>query len=370
MTTDSNRRSAAAPSLAQRLRELRAEEAGRLTHHGMVLTQEELARVLGGSEPLSGATVSAWENSSRIPTERRLAVYARLFCTHRSFTPQGLRLLGVNELTDEETARMQKLNDELQALRKQARRSNGSSLTAVRVRDSIWAFPRGEPINIVCSDADEDDWPPYARQSHLNYSRYARHADLDALIEVYAQVREDNPQSVIQILSPDSLEGEEALKHLVIIGGGAVIRATRWFIGRVNMPTVGPVEDTHIFACENDGESREFRSSYEDGIMTQDVGLFARCRHPSSPGRIVTLLSGITSRGVHGAALCFTNRIMKDVNEQYIVDHFSSASAYCLLLRVDVRGNRAHAPNLSGDGVLLYDWSDTTGTRWLSPDGC
>jgi len=330
----------------------------------MALTQEDLARVLGGSEPLSGATVSAWENSSRIPPESRLAAYARLFCTHRSFTQKGLRLLNVNELTDEETARMQKLNDELQALRKQARRANGSGTTAAKGRNSIWAFPPGEAVNIVCSDAHEEDRPAYAHQSHLNYSHYARHTDLDALIEVYAQVREDNPRSVIQILSPDSLEGEEALKHLVIVGGGAVIRATQWFIDRIDMPAVAQVEGTHIFTCEKDGESAELKSSYEDGIMTQDVGLFARCPHPSSPGRVVTLLSGITSRGVHGAALCFTNRIMKDVNEQYIVDHFDHASAYCLLLRVDVRRNRAQAPNLSGDGVLLYDWSDKTGARW------
>jgi len=361
MAADTDDRSAAAPSLGQRLRELREDEARRLAHHA--LTQEDLARVLGGPEPLSGATVSAWENSSRNPTEPRLAAYARLFCTRRSFTRKGLRLLDIDELTDEELTRMQELNDELQALRKQARRANGSSITAAGGRNCIWAFPRGEAINIVCSDADQDDQPPYAHQSHMNYSRYARHADLDALIEVYAQVREDNPQSAIQILSPDSLEGEEALKHLVIIGGDAVIKATRWFIGRVNMPTVRPADGTHIFACEKDGESTEFKSLYEDGIMIQDIGLFARCRHPSSPGRVVTLLSGITSRGVHGAALCFTNRTMKDVNEQYITDHFGAASAYCLLLRVDVRHNKAQAPNISGDGVLLHDWTDKTGAR-------
>ncbi len=361
MDTESDHRSVATPSLAQRLRELRDDEVRRLTHGRMTLTQGDLARVLGGSEPLSSATVSAWEISSRIPPEYRLAAYARLFCTCRSFTDQGPQLLDVNKLTDEEIDRMQLLNDELQALRKQARRANGGSASAAEDQNSIWEFPKREAVNIACSEAHEDQKPPYANPSHLNYSQYAKYTDLDALIDVHGQVMRDNPQSLVQILPPELLEGKEALQHLVIIGGDAVIKATQWFTDRINMPAVKPVRETHTFTCEKDGKSKEFKSSYEDGVMTQDVGLFARCRHPSSPGRVVTLLSGITSRGVHGAALCFTNPIMKGINEQYIGDHFGIASAYCLLLRVDVRNNKAQAPNLTADGVILYDWSDKMG---------
>jgi hypothetical protein len=364
MDTESNHGSVAVPSLALRLRELRDDEVRRLTDDRMALTQGDLARVLGGPEPLSGATVSAWENSSRIPPEQRLAAYARLFCTHRSFTDQSPRLLDVNDLTDEEIARMQTLNDELQALRKQARRANGGSASTAEDRNSIWAFPKGEAVNIVCSEAHQDVRPPYAHPSHLNYSHYARYADLDTLIDVHGQVMRDNPESLVQILPPDPFEGQETLQHLVIIGGDAVIKATRWFIDRINMPAVRQVGEKYIFTFEQDGETKEFKSSYEDGIMTQDVGLFARCRHPSSPGRVVTLLSGITSRGVHGAALCFTNPIMKHTNEQYIVDHFGTASAYCLLFHVNVRNSKAQAPNLTADGVLLYDWSDKTGPQW------
>ena len=174
MDTQSDHRSVAAPSLAQRLRELRDDEVRRLTHGRMALTQGDLARVLGGSEPLSGATVSAWENSGRVPPAHRLAAYARLFCTCRSFTDQGPQLLDANKLTDEEIAQMQLLNDELQALRKQARRVNGGSASAAEDQNSIWAFPKGEAVNIACSESREDQQPLYANPSHLNYSRYAK----------------------------------------------------------------------------------------------------------------------------------------------------------------------------------------------------
>ena len=51
--------------------------------------------------PLSSATISLWEKpgSDRLPPPQRLATYARLFCTNRSFGPDGLRLLREDELT-------------------------------------------------------------------------------------------------------------------------------------------------------------------------------------------------------------------------------------------------------------------------------
>ena len=66
--------------------------------------------------------------------------------------------------------------------------------------------------------------PPYSQPSHLNYSAYARYADLDALITVYGQVKADNPARMIRILSTERLIRDFALNHLILIGGAAFRR--------------------------------------------------------------------------------------------------------------------------------------------------
>ncbi len=54
-------------------------------------------------------------------------------------------------------------------------------------RGSIWRFLPRQAVSIVCSDTA--DPPTSAEPSHLNYSRYARYADLDALTDVRTTVR-------------------------------------------------------------------------------------------------------------------------------------------------------------------------------------
>ncbi len=96
----------------------------------------------------------------------------------------------------------------------------------------------------------------------------------------------------------------------------------------------------------------------------QDVGLIARGPHPLVPERTVTVLSGITSRGVHGAALCFIDSRVKDTNEQYLKDTFGNADTFCLAMRIPVSNNVALPPNLRREDVRLYEWSDVTEARW------
>ena len=71
----------------------------------------------------------------------------------------------------------------------------------------------------MCSDAKEP--PPYAKASDLNYTRYARYADLDALITVFGQIKADNPARMIRILPTDRLVQDFALNHVILIGGAA-----------------------------------------------------------------------------------------------------------------------------------------------------
>lgn len=357
MVADSDHPSIPARRLAERLRDLR-ESAN--------LTQKQLASVLGGATTLSIATVSLWEkpDSDRLPPPGRLEAYARLFCSSRSFGAGALRLLRRDELTEQERALEAELYEELLVLRERAQSTASASHEHASIvhRGSLWHFPDGKPVSIVCSDAV--DPPAYADPAHLNYSRYARHADLDALIEVFGQLKTDNPSSTIRILPTESLQHDFALNHLVLIGGKAVEAGA--FAREIPFPVAEkiPGTDTHVFKCSIDAESREFESIRVDGDLTADVGLIARIPHRIVPQRTVTMLSGITSRGVHGAALCFTDSHVKDDNEQYLKETFGNAETFCILMRVLVQKDAALPPNLRRDGIRLYEWSAETGARW------
>lgn len=364
MVAGSDHASIPARRLAERLRDLREREF-------RPLTQRVLGKALGGSDPLSIATVSLWENpsSERLPPPQRLKAYARLFCSSRSFASATPHLLGDDELTDVERERELELYEELLDLRARAQSTEAATASseqfAIEYQGSLWRFPDANAISIVCSDAPRADRPAYADQSHLNYSRYARHADLDALIEVYGQVKADNPGNWVRILSPRSLAHDFALNHIVIIGGAAVDDAAPWFAQGVPLPTVHESGDTHTFTCEVEGELREFTSIRDDdGNLTLDVGFIARAPHNIVPGRTVTVLGGITSRGVHGAALAFSDPHIRDANLRYLTEAFPGTDTFCILMRVPVRNDAALPPNLSNDDVRLYEWSAETGARW------
>jgi transcriptional regulator with XRE-family HTH domain len=358
MVAENDQPSIPARRLAERLRDLR---------EGRHLTQKEVAHVLGGSEPLSIATVSLWEKpgSDRLPPAPRLAAYARLFCTSRSFAGNGPRLLGADELTDQEREQETELYNELVGLRERAQSTNVPA-TSKGPRSALWHFPDPIAVSIVCSDAVEP--PPYAQDSHLNYSRYARYADLDALITVYGQVKADNPARMVRILATHRLVQDFALNHLIIIGGAASDAASL-FAQDIPLPTAEEIPDTdpvtHLFKCKVGSETREFRSVRDDkGTLIQDVGLIARGPHPIIPGATVTLLSGITSRGVHGAALCFVDSHLRDTNERYLETAFGDVESFCILMNIPVHYNIALPPNLWRENTRLYEWSAETGARW------
>jgi transcriptional regulator with XRE-family HTH domain len=360
MAADSDHPSIPARRLAERLRDLREQQH---------LTQKQLAKVLGGSGALSDATVSLWEKpgSDRLPPPPRLAAYAQLFCASRSFTSGTLRLLRDDELTEQERERRTELYDELLALRERAQSTGtadvATELPTVGQHNSIWHFPDSLAVSIVCSDAPEP--PRYANQSDLNYSRYARYADLDALIEVFGQIKAGNAARMIRILPTESLRHDFALNHLVLIGGAASGTA-QWFAQDIPLPVPEPIPDTgtHVFICRVGEETRKFMSLRDNGALTQDVGLIARGPHPIIPGGTVTLLSGITSRGVHGAALCFIDSHLRETNERYLEDAFGNTDSFCILMNVPVQNDAALPPNLWRDNTRLYEWSAETGARW------
>jgi transcriptional regulator with XRE-family HTH domain len=359
MVAENDQPSIPARRLAERLRALREQEH---------LTQKQLARVLGGAETISIATISLWEKpgSDRLPPAQRLQAYARLFCTNRSFESDRPRLLSPGELTEQERERETELYDELISLRELAARSASALATARGPRSALWHFADPIAVSIVCSDAVEP--PPYAEPSHLNYSRYARYADLDALVTVYGQVKADNPARMVRTLPTVRLVQDFALNHLIYIGGAASDAASLFaqdlpLPAAEEIPGSDPV--THLFRCSVGEETREFRSFRDDeGALVQDVGLIARGPHPLIPGGTVTLLSGITSRGVHGAALCFIDSHLRETNERYLESAFGSAESFCLLMNIPVQNDLALPPNLWRENTRLYEWSMETGARW------
>jgi transcriptional regulator with XRE-family HTH domain len=362
LVADNEHPSIPARRLAERLRDLREREYGQFT-------QKQLATALGGQDPLSISMISQWEKpgSGRLPPPQRLAAYARLFCTSRSFSSGAPRLLREDELDKQERERQAELYAELLALRERAIETQAATSVEplTGTSSSIWHFPDGDAVSIVCSEAPA--WPLNANPGHLNYSQYARFADLDPLIEVFGQLRSDNPASMMRILSPDQLVRDFALNHLVIIGGAAVYKTAPEFAQDLPLPEAKeiPGTDTHLFRCSVGDEVRELTSTRDaSGALVQDVGIIARVPHFVVRERTVTVLSGITSRGVHGAALCLIDSRVKDANEQYLKDAFGNTDAFCIAMNIPVRNNVAPPPNLWRDDVRLYEWSDGTGARW------
>jgi transcriptional regulator with XRE-family HTH domain len=358
MVAENDQPSIPARRLAERLRALREQER---------LTQKQLARVLGGAEPISIATVSLWEkpSSDRLPPAQRLEAYARLFCTSRSFDGDRPRLLSSGELTEQERERERELYDEFISLRERAQ-STSTPATGMGARSALWHFADPIAVSIVCSDAV--DPPSHAKPSHLNYSAYARYADLDAMIAVYGQVKADNPARMVRILPTERLVRDFALNHLIYIGGAASDAASL-FAQDIPLPTAEEIPGsdpvTHLFRCSVGEETREFRSLKDDeGTLLEDVGLIARGPHPIIPGATVTLLTGITSRGVHGAGLCFIDAHVRDTNERYLESAFGNAESFCLLINIPIQNDVALPPNLWRENTRLYEWSEETGARW------
>jgi transcriptional regulator with XRE-family HTH domain len=358
MVAENDQPSIPARRLAERLRALREREH---------LTQKQLARVLGGAETISIATISLWEKpgSDRLPPAQRLAAYARLFCTSRSFESGRLRLLSSGELTEQERERESELYDELISLRERAQVTNVVGAGKGQ-RSTLWHFVDPIAVSIVCSDAV--DPPMYAKASHLNYSRSARYADLDALITVFGQVKADNPARMVRILPIERLVQDFALNHVILIGGAASDTA-RLFAQDIPLPVPEEITDTepvtHLFRCSVGAETREFKSLRDaEGNLLQDVGLIARAPHPIIPGGTVTLLSGITSRGVHGAALCFIDSHVRDTNERYLESTFGNVESFCILMNIPVQNDVALPSNLWRENTRLYEWSAETGALW------
>jgi hypothetical protein len=341
--------------LAARLRELREREFVRLT-------QSQLGQAFGTPEdPLSPAAISGWENSSsgRLPPPSRLEAYALLFCTPRSFEG-GVHMLTVDELTQEEQDRHEELRRELFALRDSAESHSGAPSPSRT--ESMWHFPDGSPITLVCDRLPPENRPPQADPAHPNYVRLSGLADLDALIDIYGAIKAYNPTSQVVITAAEDLTQRDVANHLVLIGGRVWKTVTPWFsrIFPIPIDPEDPYDRGAIVVHDPDGEKREFKYTLVDDELVEDVGLFARGENPAAPLRTLTICSGVTTRGVRGAARCFIDPGMRGRNEDYLYPRFPAGSTYCVVMKVPVVNQDALTPDLSVAEKRLFEWSDAS----------
>jgi transcriptional regulator with XRE-family HTH domain len=344
---------ASASRLGQRLRELRAKAP-------VPLTQRRLADLLGASP----STVSMEEKGERLPSPARLTSYARLFSSPRSFAGEP-RLLEKEDLTDEELERFNALEHELLELRREASTQGVSGESAAP--EGIWQFTDGAPITIVCADVpmEKDKRPSYWNPEDRNYVRAASFADLDALLELFGHLRAENPATTVRIRAATEVVREEIGGHLVLLGGTAwnpyTRRPSHLRLPIRQLPDRGDVFET----IATDGKPQEFAPIVDDtGAMVEDVGLFARGPNPQDPAGTLTICSGITTRGVRGAVLCFADPALHDLrekNQRYIVERFAGHEDYGFLLRVELLpgpDRQPSTPDLSRDETRLLEWCD------------
>jgi hypothetical protein len=340
--------------LAQRLRELRERQWPEVR-----LTQAQLADALGNAAP---ATVSSWESPSapKLPPAKRLLSYALFFASRRSLEG-GPHLLSPNSLTDEEKATCEALEQELLALREQARKP--TQRTEIAVHRS-WHFADPGPLTIVCAELPRKLAGTYADPNDPNYTVLRSFADLDALMELHGHVRSENPTMGVffkasSVVLPDDLSG-----HVVLLGGIAYNAVTQRLSKMTSLP-VRQVDNPEIitsgdiFEVGSGKTTEKFLPVWEDEqneILAEDVGLLARLPNPLNSNRSLTICNGIHSRGVFGAVRSLTDAQIRDSNERYIASNFTDSSPFAILMRVPVIGGQTITPDLNAPDSVLYQW--------------
>lgn len=91
--------------------------------------------------------------------------------------------------------------------------------------------------------------------------------------------------------------------------------------------------------------------------LAEDVGLLARVPNPLNSSRTLTICNGIHSRGVYGAVRSLSDSHLRDANERYISAKFGNSASFAILMSVKVINNETVTPDFSGNGVVLYRWS-------------
>jgi hypothetical protein len=344
--------SPALQQLARRLRDLREHQWPER------LTQAVLADAFGD---VAAATVSSWENTvaPKLPPTERLKAYAQFFATHRSIDGDTPVLLPVDTFSEEEQAARKALEDELLALRDEARKPNRQ--TDVTARRS-WHFPDTGPLTIVCAQLPEDQTSAFADPADANYTELQSFADLDALMELFGHTRAENPHMDVSFRAAPNVVADDLSGHLVLLGGIAWNEVTQRLSEMMPVLPVQQIKDPAVEAGEiftvDDGK-RRFLPKWRDDehkTLVEDVGLLVRAPNPLNSSRALVICNGIHSRGVLGAVRSLTDKRLRDSNERYIAENFADFDSFAILMRVPVIEAKALTPDFYAAGSVLYQW--------------
>ncbi|WP_460650325.1 hypothetical protein [Kribbella endophytica] len=251
---------------------------------------------------------------------------------------------------------------------------------------SILAFEDG-PITIICPELPVAGRSPLAEEGNPNYTRTYRYADLDALIELWGQIRASNPELRVTRRLAEEIAPQDLTGHLVVLGGiGWNQVAYRLQMRLMDLPIqqveVSDLKNGEIFRLSEPG-GREFRPVWKElddangeavgakqiaadqtedawhgdrpRELVEDVAFLARSPNPYSPHGTLTICSGVYSRGVVGSVLALTADEVRERNAAYIASRFPNGT-FAMLMRVPVVNGEACAPDLDIPANRLYEW--------------
>ncbi|MEU3644001.1 helix-turn-helix transcriptional regulator [Lentzea sp. NPDC034063] len=350
-----------AVELAQRLRSLRKQG-----WPGKRITQERLAEAFEVSVPL----ISSWERlrDPVLPPQHRLDAYAIFFATARSVERLPFRL--IDDLTEDEQARMADLLADLSGLRDQAVAATPVD-DSMPDADNLWRFPVNEDITIVCSElpARLFDALPFADPEDLDYVESYKYSDLDSLIELHGHIRALNPVNNVHIRTGSlSLTADEFSSHLVLLGGVDWNKVTAEVLHRMDLPirqqTRPDDSDTGGFEVLEHGKRKTFwpvlRETGSRRTLEEDVAHFFRSPNPFNKKRTVTICNGMFSRGTFGVVRALTDTRFRDRNNAYVRGRFAGHDTFSIISRVQVLHGSVVTPDWTIPEFLLHEWPVTT----------
>jgi len=356
--------------LAQRLRSLRE---GRWP--GRKITQPQLAQALGGvSVPL----ISSWESPTKpkIPPLPRLEAIAAAFATARSFDGDPARLIGMQDMSDEERQAMNELKQELTQLRNAALRAGanaspelgGTGQPSKSLSSGPWRFEDGDDITIVCAELPQHMLQriPYTNIDDPDYIEILAYSELDALFELYGHLRAVNPANQVNLRTANKLARDDYTSHLVTLGGIDWNTLTFSALEKLRLPVrqvaEWEIEGKQYFEVEENGTAAQYRpvveKSGDQKILREDVALFARAVSPFNRERTVTICNGMYGRGTYGAVRALTDARFRDRNAEYLRSRFGDSDSYCVLTRVPIVNGATLTPDWTAGGYTIFEWSE------------
>lgn len=349
----------AARELAQRLRALRLS-----TFDGLAVKQSQLA----GALRVSVALISSWEKESApvTPGEPHLRRYAQFFASRRSLQDGRPRLLPDGELTVEEAAVRQGIEDDLVRLRALAVGAPADANTN-RLRASHgaspWRFPVGQAITIVSAHLPTELLAnvPSADKFDPDYVEAYRYADLDSVIELHGHLRAVNPDNTVKIKVPEELVDDDRSTHLVLLGGVDWNKMTRQVINRIGVPVrqTARTESTDLGAFQVVGSEQLFEPTFDaDGVLADDVAHFVRAPNPFNRERTLTICNALYALGVYGVVRALTDAQFRDRNAQHLADRFPNARTFSIVCHVPIVAGAIKVPDWTEADIRLHEWPE------------